>query len=77
MVIKADTSGGRTLFTKDAAEADFGPSAVGMPGINASGANIAATDGVSGGLPFSSGLYVVVSGGGNTKTNIVYVWYDA
>ncbi len=77
MLIKADTTGGRTLFTKDSNEADFGPVSVGMPAIAEDAGALAATDGVSGGWPFSSGLYMVIAAGGSGKVTTVSCWYDA
>jgi hypothetical protein len=77
MTIKRDTSGGATIFTKDANETDFGPTAVGTVAGDETFAASAATDAVSGGLVFNTGLYVTVASGGASKTNVVYVWYDA
>lgn len=67
----------RTLFTKDANEVDFGPTAVGAPAMDEAGAATAATDALSGGLPFKGTLTFTVASGGSTKTNFAYLWMDA
>lgn len=77
MTIKRDSSGGATIFTKDANETDFGPTAVGAAGVDEANAALAATDAVAGGLVFNTGLYVTIASGGASKINVVKVWYDA
>jgi hypothetical protein len=77
MVVKRDDSSGTTVFTKSTAETDFGPTAVGTTAGDEAFAATAATDAVSGGIPFNTGLHTTIASGGNTKTTVVYLWYDA
>lgn len=77
LVIKRDTSTGATIFTKDANETDFGPSAVGTVGADETFAASAASDGMAGGLPFNTGLYIDTTGGNSGDVTAVSIWYDA
>ena len=77
MTIKRDTTSGAVVFTKDANETDFGPTAVGTTAADEGFAASAATDAVSGGIVFNKGLAIQIASGGATKTNVVSVWYDA
>jgi hypothetical protein len=78
VVIKADSSAGETLFTSTSSQTDFGPSALGIIGLDEGNAAVAATDGIGGGQPFRRGLYFDVAESdafttGNERI-LVYAW---
>lgn len=76
-LVAKDGVGGPTVFTKDTDETDFGPVAVGAPGIDEAAGATDETDGLSGGLLIASGmLSVVVASGGSKKTDRVSVWFE-
>lgn len=80
LVLKRDTSAGATIFTNTSSNTDFGPSPVGTTAIDEAGGATAATDGISGGIPVTSGVYFdVAQGDGQTSGNekiIVYLWIE-
>lgn len=80
LVIKADNSDGRTLFTKTDNTTDIELTPVGMPGIDEGGAAVAATDSSSGGFPFLSGLYFDIAQAdpyvNSTDEIIIDILYD-
>jgi hypothetical protein len=81
IVIKADSSSGATLFSKsdnatDLATAAGAPKAVGTAGMDEGNSASAATDGLAGGLPFTSGLYISVAQGGDTKSVTVDIIWE-
>lgn len=61
VVIKADDTSGTTLFTSTNSNTDFGPTALGMIGIDEANGALAATDGSVGGQPFKRGLFFDVA----------------
>jgi hypothetical protein len=78
VVIKADSSAGTTLFTSTSSATDFGPTALGIIGIDEANGAAAATDGMGGGQVFKTGLYFDVAEAdaftsGNEKI-LVYCW---
>lgn len=78
VVIKADGSSGDTIFTATNSNTDFGPSAIGIVGIDEGNAAAAATDGMGGGHVFKRNLYFDVAQSdiftsGNEKI-VVYCW---
>lgn len=77
MTFKRDSSTGAVIFTKDANETDFGPTAVGAPGLDEAGGALAATDSASGGLVVNTGLYVTIASGGSAKVTGIDLWYDS
>ena len=54
---------GNTIFTRTSSATDIALSPCGQPGVDEAGGATAATDGVSGGWPFISGLYFAVAQG--------------
>lgn len=80
LVIKRDTSAGDTVFTRSNSATDIDAQPVGQPGIDEGGAATAATDGLSGGWAFSSGLYFdVAQGDGQTSGNeaiVIKLWIE-
>lgn len=78
LVIKDTDSSGATLFTSTNSQTDFGPAALGIPGVDEGNAAVAATDGIGGGVCFRRGLYFDVAQtdaftSGDEKI-IVYTW---
>jgi hypothetical protein len=61
ILVKADSTSGATLLTRTSSTTDIGPIAVGTAGMDEAGAASAATDGLAGGLPFSTGLFVDIA----------------
>lgn len=78
VIIKADSTGGETLFTTANSQTDFGPVALGIIGIDEANAAAAATDGMGGGAPFRTGLFFdVAQTDAFTSSNeqiLVYCW---
>jgi hypothetical protein len=54
---------GNVLFTRTSSATDIALSPCGRPGVDEAGGATAATDGVSGGWPFISGVYAAVAEG--------------
>lgn len=61
VVINRDNSSGTAVLTRTSSTTDVGPIAVGTAGMDEAAAASAATDGLSGGIPFTSGLYLDVA----------------
>jgi hypothetical protein len=81
LVIKADGTGGDTLFTVTNGNTDITPKPVSLTGgIDEGGAALAATDGSAGGWPVKDGLFFDVAQGDGQTTGdeaiIVDVWYE-
>ena len=76
MTFNRNALDGTQIWAKGAAETDFGPTAVGAPGIDEGNAALAATDAVAGGLLFDSGVGITIASGGNAKTTGVSLWYE-
>jgi hypothetical protein len=82
LVIKADGSGGDTLFTNTSSVTDITAKPVSMTaGVDEAAAALAATDGSAGGFPVKAGLYFDVAQGDGQTTGdervIVDVWYES
>jgi len=78
VVIKADSTGGETLFTSTSSQTDLTPVALGIIGIDEANAAAAATDSMGGGAPFRTGLFFSVAESdaftsGNEKI-LVHCW---
>ena len=80
LVMKRDTSSGATIFTSTSSNTDIGQKPIGTAGIDETGAATAATDGVAGGIPVTSGIYFsVAQGDGQTSGNekiVVELWLE-
>lgn len=78
VIIKADSTSGETIFTTSNSQTDFGPVALGIPGIDEANGAVAATDGIGGGGVFRTGLFFDVAQtdaftSGDEKI-LVYCW---
>ncbi len=78
LVIKTDDTNGVALLTATSSNTDIVKKALGAPGIDETGAALAATDASSGGIPFDGALYFDVAQGdaGATKYIDVTVWIE-
>lgn len=61
LIVKRDNTSGAAVYTVSNNSTDIGPVALGTAGMDEANNASAATDGLSGGIPFSTGLFIDVA----------------